>query len=126
MKLPEHDTWQPCHHFWNKNNKGQTDELDDDKGDNSPVDVASGHLLWTDPLQVEKGEAKGRGQERGLKVHGNQDAEPQGIKTKILDDRREDWNHDEGDFDEIQEESQKEQDKHDNCQDAPLPAPDTL
>jgi hypothetical protein len=65
-------------------------------------------------LHVEKGEAEGRRQERGLHVHGEQDREPEqddlladeeGTEVGFRQDRREDRDNDEADLNPVEEEA---------------------
>jgi hypothetical protein len=67
-------------------------------------------------LQIKQGKPEGRRHERGLQVHRQQDAEPYRVVSEFDHDGGQHRYMDKGDFDEIQEKADDEDQPHDNGQ----------
>jgi hypothetical protein len=122
------------HHPRHRHDEDDHQDLHHDEGDRALVDVGGPdgldppprHLVGVgdprrDRPQVEQGEAEGRGQERGLEVHPDDDPEPDQVDAQRLGRRDQEGDQDEGDLEEVEEEAQDEDDRVDHQEEAELP-----
>ena len=87
-----------------------------DEGQNATIDLGRCEVVARSAAQVEKRETKGWAQERGLQVHGDQDAETEEqvaalqpvAKVQTFDDQRKEWQKDQRDLSPIEHEAQEE------------------
>src|SRR5215813_1623667 len=133
VDLARVDLWwaleQSRHDDRERYHEGNHDKLQPDPGNGAPVNVRALDFSWSHAAQVEQSEAEWWVHERGLHVHAQDYAEPDqgGISTNdrsqhLLCDRRNHRNDDEGNFKEVEEESQEENKKIDEHEKAPCAA----
>ena len=79
-------------------------------------------MPWRTSGQVKQREPEGRGQERRLQVHRDDDAEPHEVDAQFVGNRREQRQQDERDFEEVQEAAQDEDQHVDHHQETERPA----
>src|SRR5262245_15504043 len=117
---------QSCHQDRKRDYESNHDELQADPWKGAPVNVRTLDFFGSDPAQVEQGEAEWRMHERGLHVHAQDYAKPNQRRIRANDRSQYflcNWrNHrydDEGNFKEIEEECQEENEQIDEYQKAP-------
>ena len=66
----------PGSQFRPENYKNNDDNLNENKWNNPPVEVAGFYFGWRNALQIEQGKAKRRGEKRGLQIYSDENPDP--------------------------------------------------
>lgn len=100
------------YNLWKESNQKEKDQLNDDKGNNPPVEVPGSDFGWGYALEVEQGKPEGRRQEGGLEVEAEQDSDPDEVDAVLMENGGHDRHDDKDDLDEVDEKADHENSGH--------------
>ena len=103
---------QPSNNLGNENNCTEQHELDDDKRHYAAINVPRFYFGGGNAFQVKKRKTKGRREERGLQVHGNQNGNPKQVHVITYKDWRYNRHKNKDNFYEINEKACNENRYH--------------
>ena len=107
---------EPGGKLWKQYDDRQTDELKNDKRNNTPVYMTGCNFRRCHRFQIEQGKPERRRHERCLQVYRQQNTEPDGIEPELDHDRRQHRHMNEGYFDKIEKKTNDKDQPHDNGQ----------
>ena len=92
--------------------QGDGDQLQQDKGCHTTVNLPGGDARRRHAAQVKQRESKGRREKTGLQVDRNNHGQPDRVHVHHQQDRRGDWQYDKDDFHRIEHKAEQEHQQH--------------